>query len=156
MKGDLQCDAGNAEQCKPDVEDDKGSCKNARKCCTVPTTVLRPVRHWSLLLSYQLHPYEQCSTPAVVPQLLAGRLAHSASSPSHDGTHTSWMGCMVLVREWKITSLLPCFQTRVGSPCCSLTSPTLLSHTTQCCEWLLELSGSFLLISSFQSCLQVH
>lgn len=131
------------------------ACRNVRKCCVPFPPLSSDLRHWSLVLSYQLHSYEKGSTPAVFPQLLAGRLAHSASSPSHNGTCTSWMGCMTLVREWKMTSLLPCFQTRVISPCCSLTSSVLLSHATQWHGWLPEFSGIFLLISSFQSCLQV-
>lgn len=122
----------------------------------VPFLLLSPDL-WSLLLSYQLHSYEKGSIPVVLLQLLAGRLAHSASSPSHDGTCTSWTGCTALVREWNMTSLLPFFQTSVGSSCSSLTFPPLFSHTTHSlwCEWLLELSGSFVWITSFQSCLQV-
>lgn len=61
------------------------ACRNVRKCCTIPTTLLRTVRHWSLLLSSQLHLYEKGGMPAVFLQLLAGRLAHFASSPSHNG-----------------------------------------------------------------------
>lgn len=66
MKGDLQCGVGNAEQCNPGVEDDKGSLQKCQEMLTVPTTVLRPVRQWSLLLSYQLlmrkAAYQQCSS----------------------------------------------------------------------------------------------
>lgn len=38
MKGDLQCGVGNVEQCKPDVEDDKGSLQKYQ------IILLRPVR----------------------------------------------------------------------------------------------------------------
>lgn len=79
--------------------------------------------------------YEKGSIPAVFLQLLAGRLVHSASSPSHNGKGTSWIGHLALVRERKMTSLLPCFQTRMGSPCCAFPH-TSQAHNPRSVAWM--------------------
>lgn len=132
------------------------ACRNVRICCTIPTTLLRPVRQWSLLLSYQLHSYEKgiWKASSSVPPAACWQAGSFCLQPL-----SRWHRYILdraLGMEQKMTSLLPCFQRRVGSPCSSPTSPTLLNHTSHSlwCEWLLELSVSFVLITSFQSCLQ--
>ena len=64
---------------------------------------------------------------------------------------------MVLMREWKMTSLLPCFWSSVGSPCSPSAPLVPFSHITHSLwrKWSLELSSGFVSICSFHSCLQV-
>lgn len=136
-------------------------CRNGRKCRNLPTTLLRPVRRWcgcgSSLLSSQRCSHEKGSILVVFLQPLAHRLVHPSSSPARDSTHTSRMGCMALMREWKKTSLLPCFWSNVGSPC-SLSAPLVLFSCATHDLWrklFLELSCGYVSIRSFRSCLQV-
>lgn len=136
-------------------------CRNGRKCHNLPTALLRPVRRWcgcgSSLLSSQRRSHEKGSILAVFLQLLARRLVHPSSSPAHDSTHTSRMGRVALMWEWKMTSLLPCFWSSMGSPC-SPSAPLVLFSCATHGLWrklFLELSCGYVSIRSFRSCLQV-
>lgn len=136
-------------------------CGNGRKHHNRPTTLLRPVSRrrgcGSLLLSSRQRLREKGSISAAFLQPLARRLVHPSSSPARDGACTSWMGRAALVREWKMTSLPPCFWSSVGSPLSPLAPLVLFSCTTHGL-WrtrFLELSSGFVSICSFHSCLQV-
>lgn len=136
-------------------------CRNSRKHHNLPTTLIQPVRwrrgHGRLLLSSQQCLHEKGGISAAFLQVLALRLLHPSSSLACDGTCTSWTGRVALVREWKMTSLPPCFWSSVRSPHSPLASLMLFSRRTHGLwhKKFLELSSSFVLICSCHSCLQV-
>lgn len=123
----------------------------------LPTALLRPVRrqcgHGSTLLSSRQRSHEKHGILAAFLQLLVRSLVHPSSSPPRDGAHTSWTGCVALVREWKMTSLLPCFWSSVGSPRSPLAPPTPFSCATHGLQrkCFLELSSGFISTCSFHA-----